>query len=215
MIKIFYSLLICSIFIFLFGCNKKNVSINYNPPILETEESSVHDSKGQVIIHQQENIILIDTQTQVHSNYQTDTKKINYNSRLEIKSVSVTSPDGEIWFIGKKLDEKFVEQVNTIISTNIFGISFGPINGIEDNQLRIGWNNQNRVLYIEVLSDKVMTADGVVLGDTKEKILSIFGPPYIEENRQFRYQNDDFEIAGILFQFENNIVVKIFLFGYV
>jgi hypothetical protein len=67
----------------------------------------------------------------------------------------------------------------------------------------------------EVLSDKVMTADGIVLGDSKEKVLNALGVPFIEKDNYFRYQNDDFEIAGILFQFENEIIAGIILFGYV
>jgi hypothetical protein len=202
---------LCILFCFCFICciNKKTQTAELE----NAEQSNDQSSKASEIIQHELNNI--DMLNQTSSSIQADTRKINQHSRLELESVSVTTLEGDVWYIGKDVNEEYTKMSNTIITTSIFGVPFGPIDGCEDEQLKIGWNNRNRVLYVEVLSNKVKTYDGISLGDTKEKVIELLGDPYIEEYNQFRYQNIDFEMIGILFQFEEGVVTKIFLFGYV
>jgi hypothetical protein len=109
----------------------------------------------------------------------------------------IITPDGEKWFIGKTVKE----EANTQVISTLFGVPFGPIDGLYNNHIKIGWNNRNRILYIEALSPEVKTQDGIVIGDTKERVLTILGVPYIEKPDEYRYQNIDFELIGIIFQF--------------
>jgi len=216
MSKINRYLVIFGVLLFLPGCNRARPSINSTPTDFVLVESDNQGIEKSEIIRQEE--IHDFTEITVPS-AQVYIRKINEDSRIEIESVSVSTPDGETWYIGRRITEEFIEKANTIISTDLFGITFGPIDGFEDNLLRIGWNNRNRVLYIEVLSDKIKTKDGIALGDSKEKVLDILGIPYIEvvneDVNQLRYDNTDFEVRGLLFQFDNDIVIKIYLFSYV
>ncbi|MDR2478409.1 MAG: hypothetical protein LBD48_03745 [Treponema sp.] len=134
---------------------------------------------------------------------------VNDQSKFEIESAMIITPDSEKWFIGKTVKE----EANTQIISTLFGVPFGPIDGLYNNHIKIGWNNRNRILYIEVLSSEVKTQDGIVIGDTKERVLSILGIPYIEKINEYRYQNIDFELIGIIFQFCGNRVSKIIVFS--
>ena len=201
------------LFLFLFGCEKEKAITNSNPPdlIIPTLEDQDVEEAGKFHLEYSEN----DIEGSSQSGIQTTLRKINYHSRLELESISVIVPDGDIWYIWKSVDEGFTEKANTVVVTDIFDVAFGPIDGFENEFLRIGWNNRNRVMYIEVLSNEVITHDGIRLGHSKEKIIDILGDPFIKDSDQFRYQNIDFEVAGMLFLFENNVVTKIYLFAYV
>jgi hypothetical protein len=142
-------------------------------------------------------------------------RKVNTQSYIDIGSIAVLTPDGNRWFIGKKLDSNFTEKTNGTISSDLFERKFGPLNGYRDELMQVGWNNQNRVVYIEVFSDSITTKDGISLGDTKEKILQTLGVPYIETLNEWRYWNLEFEVVGIIFQFENGRVIKMILYTYV
>jgi hypothetical protein len=140
--------------------------------------------------------------------------KVNNQSYIDIGSIAVLTPNGEKWFIGKKLDGDFTKKTNVTVSSDLFGRKFGPLNGYKDELMQVGWNNQNRILYIEVSSSSVITKDGISLGDTKEKIFKTIGVPYIETPNEWRYWNLEFEVVGIIFQFENERVVRIILYSY-
>jgi hypothetical protein len=146
---------------------------------------------------------------------QRNDRKVNRMSYINMESIAIITPDGERWFMGKKLDDIFTRKANTSISSDLFGVKFGPINGFKSELMQIGWNNQNRVLYIEVFSRAIKTNDGLAIGDTQEKVLKTLGLPYIETSNQYRYQNVDFEVVGIIFQFENERIKKIILYCYV
>lgn len=206
-------LVVFFIFLFLVGCSKQKSDTNFVQNGILLEQTDDQSNKASEIIQPERNNgdILIQAQPII----QVDTVKMNRHSRLELESISVTTPEGDVWYIWKDVSEEYTKISNTIVTTSIFGVPFGPIDGYENEQLKIGWNNRNRVLYVEVLSNKVKTFDGITLGDTKEKVIDLMGDPYIEDYNQLRYQNIDFEMAGILFQFERGIITKIFLFGYV
>jgi hypothetical protein len=143
-------------------------------------------------------------------------RKINKQSYIDIGSIAVITPEGEKWFIGKKLDDNFTGKTNdTVFSSNLLEREYGPINGYRDELMRVGWNKQNRVLYIEVLSGSVKTKDGISLGDTKEIISQTLGVPYLETLDEWRYLNLDFEVVGIVFQFKSEKVVKIIIYSHV
>jgi hypothetical protein len=141
---------------------------------------------------------------------------VNENSTLDLESILLRTSNGEDWFIGKEIGDELKAMANHTITTDIFGGSFGPIDGYADTSLIIGWNNQNRVVYLELLDNNIQTANGLTIGATQEEVLEKFGEPYLRTKNMFRYQNSEFEIVGIIFIFnENNIVKKIVLFTYV
>jgi hypothetical protein len=109
------------------------------------------------------------------------------------------------------LEGGFIRNTNTSISTDLFGVPFGPLDGYKNGLFQVGWNNQNRVLYFEILSNSVTTQDGLKIGDTKDRVLEFLGVPFIETSSIYRFQNIEFEVIGILFQFENDRVAKIIL----
>jgi hypothetical protein len=155
------------------------------------------------------------TNLNAQDNTQGNDRKVNRASYINIESIAIITPDGERWFMGKKLDGIFTSKANVSISSDLFGVKFGPINGFKSDLMQVGWNNQNRVLYIEVFSRDVKTNDGLAIGNTREKVLETLGSPYIETYNQYRYQNMDFEVVGIIFQFENERILKIILYCYV
>lgn len=155
------------------------------------------------------------TNLNAQDNAQGSDRKVNRESRINIESIAITTPDGERWFMGKKVDDGFTQKANTSISSDLFGVKFGPIKGLKNDLMQVGWNNQNRVTYIEIFSRTIKTNDGLAIGDTKETVLETLGLPYIETSNQYRYQNIDFEVVGIIFQFENERIIKIILYCYV
>ncbi len=141
---------------------------------------------------------------------------VNEDSGLNIESVAVLTPEADRWFIGKTIGEETINKKNCTITTDVFGATFGPIDGYRNDSMIIGWNNRNRIVYIEIVTNSVKTVDGFTIGSSKQDILSKFGVPYIETEDQFRYQNTDFEIVGILFKFDkSDKVISTILFTYV
>jgi hypothetical protein len=141
---------------------------------------------------------------------------IHNESHIRIDSVSVTSATGEKWYIGKKLDDSVLEKKNVTIATKMFGVEFGPIDGYSDDTLKIGWNNRNRVVYIEILSPTLRLPSGLALGASKSEVINLLGLPYMEKKHEFRYQNIETEVIGVLFIFSaDDRVESIVMFAYV
>ena len=139
---------------------------------------------------------------------------INANSFIAPDSIAVINREGEKWFIGQVVNDDVIRKSNIQIDSALFGVVFGPIKGYVDDNIKIGWNNQNRILYIELLSGNFETIDGIRLGDSKEKIKDALGLPYSESSNEYRYQNIEFEVIGIIFQFIDDRASNIVLFSY-
>ena len=133
------SLVVFLVFLSLFGCTKQKPDINFSQNDIIIEKSNEHNN-GRYESNFED--ILIQTQ----SIAQADTKKINHHSRLELESISVITYEGDAWYIWKDVSEEYTGISNIVITTSIFGVPFGPIDGYENEQLKIGWNNRNRVL---------------------------------------------------------------------
>ncbi len=135
---------------------------------------------------------------------------------LEFESVSVFFENEILWSIGQNVDLEIKKRENTTILTDLLGVPFGPISGIEESNYKIGWNNMDVIMYIEITDQTVKTADNLSIGSTKSDVIKTLGLPHIENNKSLRYQNSDFEIFGILFLLDDNdIVSRIILFAYV
>jgi hypothetical protein len=151
------------------------------------------------------------------SNTNSDVQAIYHTeSRLRRESVSIIMKNGGRWSIGQSVDEKIFAKSNVVIKTDIFNVPFGPINGYVDANVKIGWNNRKKVLYVEAVSTEVKTSDGLRIGATKEDVVNILGIPFMEKSNIYRYQNTEFEVIGVLFIFDKkNIVERIIMFSYV
>jgi len=137
-------------------------------------------------------------------------------SYLDPKSVAVTNAGGESISIGDVVSDELKAKTNTSIQRSELGVPFGPIDGFADSDIRIGWNNRNRVIYIEALSNAVRTADGLQIGSTRDEVVQTLGTPYMEDDLYMRYQNNEVETIGILFRLDaSQKVVGIVLFTYV
>ncbi len=150
------------------------------------------------------------------SDFPSEDYVFNETASIEFSSVNVILPDGAVISIGDIVSEDMKKKSNSIIETRIFHVRFGPIDAYKTDNIQIGWNNQNRIIFLEVLNDTIVTADGLKLGDTREKVLSILGSPTFEySDGALRFENIDYELVGMLFHFENNKVSRLILFTYV
>jgi len=145
-----------------------------------------------------------------------DKRIIHYDSYLNPESLIVIIENGDQWSIYQRLDEDTTNQSNGEYGCTLVHNYFGPMPGIKNSNWIIGWNNQNIILYIEILSTDVMTIDGLKIGMTKEDVIEALGVPFIEYEDRFRYQNSENEVCGILFVFDDDgIIERIILFAYV
>ncbi|GHT57742.1 hypothetical protein FACS1894109_10550 [Spirochaetia bacterium] len=138
----------------------------------------------------------------------------NPHDKFPQSEAGVILANGDKWFIGQAVDDNFISKSNTVVETRMFLKSFGPINGFEDENVKVAWNNQKRILYIEVLSPTVKTYSGLTLGSTKTDVMDTLGIPHIETSNTLRYDNFWDDIWGIIFQFENGVAIKVVLFCY-
>jgi hypothetical protein len=121
---------------------------------------------------------------------------------------------GEKWFTGQDVDDEVIAKSNIVVETSMFGPYFGPLDGFEDGKVKVAWNDQKRILYIEVLRSTVKTYSGLTLGSKRTDVLDTLGIPHFESKHTLRYDNSWDGTWGIIFQFENDIAVKIVLFAY-
>lgn len=63
----------------------------------------------------------------------------------------------------------------------------------------IGWNNRNRIIFIRIKSTKFLTKDNLAVGDSLQKVESVLGTPYAQDNKTFRYFDDEYEHIEIQF----------------
>jgi len=141
---------------------------------------------------------------------------VNTGSVFNVSSASVQTEHGGNWFIGQTVGSDLITSSNVKISTNELGVQFGPIEGFKDDDVTIGWNNQRKVVFIEINSLSVKTVDGVKKKLGKNDVFKLLGVPFVDKTNQWRYQNTEFEVVGMIINFDNNgIVEKIIIFSYV
>ena len=141
---------------------------------------------------------------------------INYDSYLNPESLIIITENGNQWSIYQQVDEDTTNLSNGEYGCTLVHGHFGPMPGVKNSNWIIGWNNQNIILYIEILSTDVMTIDGLKIGMTKEDVIEALGVPFIEYEDRFRYQNSENEVCGILFVFnDGSVIERIILFAYV
>ncbi len=137
------------------------------------------------------------------------------SASINFSSLRIVRQSGDSITLGDRVSEVIKTKSNTEVETGMFGVRFGPIDGYDDDDIKFAWNNQDRIMYIEALNDTVITVDGLKIGSSREEVLQTFGIPTIEySNGTLRYQNIDYELVGIQFEFEDNIVTRLVLFGY-
>lgn len=146
--------------------------------------------------------------------------EVKYESLEKIKIsldyMKVYLPNEESYYIGMNAEEDLLLKKNTSIETTRFGGQFGPIDGYSNGSIILGWNNQNRIVYIEILNAEIKTKDHIGLNSSEDEVLEVFGAPHIEKDDVLRYQNTDFEVVGILFDLNpDRRVSKITIFTYV
>jgi hypothetical protein len=132
------------------------------------------------------------------------------------EAAGVRLSSGEKWFIGQDVDDAVIAKSNIVVETRIFSPYFVPrftMNGFEDGNVKVAWDDQKRIMYIEVLMPMVKTYSDLTLGSKRTDVLDALGIPRIETEHTLRYDNAWYGIWGILFQFENDSAVKVVLFG--
>ena len=136
-------------------------------------------------------------------------------SNINIKSMTIKDrTNGEIWYIGQKLPEKL--KANSIIETELINKTVVNLDSYDNGRIKIGWNNQMRIIYIQIYSNDIETTDSLKIGSTREEVIKKLGVPYLEKEDFIRYQNIEKEIVGIIFYFDKTgKVVKIILFNYI
>jgi hypothetical protein len=130
------------------------------------------------------------------------------------EAAGVRLASGEKWFTGQDVDDEVIAKSNIVVEMSIFGRYIAHLNGFEDGNVRVAWNDQKMILYIEVLMPTVKTYSGLTLGSKRTDVLDTLGIPHFESKHTLRYDNTWDGTWGILFQFENDIAVKIVLFAY-
>lgn len=92
---------------------------------------------------------------------------------------------------------------------------FGDIEGYENRDTIIGWNNMNAVIFITTVDPAARTQSGITIGSTREEVIRVYGEEYLATENRIQYINSDFELVGMIFYFENNRVIRITCFTHI
>lgn len=150
-------------------------------------------------------------------NYLEEGKEVYHeNTTIGIKSIAITDTEKKIWFPGKNIPKEMKENSNVEITAQILGMSFGPLDGYDNGKMTIGWNNQDKIIFIQVYSQQLITSDMIRIGTSKREVLSKLGIPYMEKKNLLQYANIENEMVGLLLIFtKDEIVTELILFTYI
>jgi len=157
----------------------------------------------------------INQEQQVITTVTLNKEKGNDAKTFNIESTKIIIDEDVTFIIGDTVTEQIRNNKNLIITNTLFGGEFGPIDGVKQDNYSIGWNDQNRIVYIEIFKSGILTQDGVHVGMKVKDILSLYGEPTEVDTYYIRYLNYDFEVVGMHLTIADDIVTKIFFYTYV
>lgn len=135
------------------------------------------------------------------------------NNHLEIEFLNKIIVDSNIYTLGDKISEKI--ESNYILENKFF-FAFNKdtkLNALSENKTIIGWNKNNRIVFISSENEKAKTTLNVGVGDTEEDVYKKYGEPTTKGNNCYRYENYEYEFMGLVFYFENKKVYRIVSFS--
>ena len=149
---------------------------------------------------------VLDREEPIIKNPENGTKKLDSIDHLIIDNKVVrlgsTKPKGMISNI--ILEAPFMEFYK-----------FGDIEGYENRDTIIGWNNMNAVIFITTVDPAARTQSGITIGSTREEVIRVYGEEYLATENRIQYINSDFELVGMIFYFENNRIIRITCFTHI
>ena len=105
---------------------------------------------------------------------------------------------------------------NTILEAPFMEFyKFGDIEGYEGHDTIIGWNNMNAVIFITTVDSAACTQSGITIGSSRQEVIRAYGEEYLSTKNRMQYINNEFELVGMVFYFENNKVIRITCFTHI
>lgn len=137
-------------------------------------------------------------------------------SKLDIKKMVLLKDGKKIYHLYHRIEKKPGDTAKIVAKYKFSDNSKNLIDGIDKSQYKIGWNNNDIIMYIEINGTEVSATEGLTVGASKSDVLRIFGIPHITHSDFIRYQNSENEVFGIQFMMDkNSIVTQIRIFAYV
>lgn len=149
---------------------------------------------------------VLDRETPIIKNPENGNKKLDSIDNLII--------DNKVVRLGST---KSKEMISNIILEAPFMefYKFGDIEGYESHDTIIGWNNMNSVIFITTIAPVARTQSGITIGSSRQEVIRAYGEEYSSTKNRMQYINNEFELVGMIFYFENNKVIRITCFTHI
>jgi len=138
---------------------------------------------------------------------------ITRGAYTKLESVNQLIIGDQKFKIGQTINQDTIDKSNIILKGDFFEINLGELLGFEENNIQIGWNNRNRLIYVSTTNKNTKTINGIGIGSSKKEVIDILGTAYLSTSNRLRYQNIDFELQGMVLYFVNDKVNRIIIFA--
>ena len=136
------------------------------------------------------------------------------NGNKKLDSIDNLIIDNKMIRLGDKKPKGMIS--NTILEVPFMEFyKFGDIEGYESHDTIIGWNNMNAVIFITTVDPTARTQSGITIGSSRQEVIRAYGEEYLSTKNRIQYINNEFELVGIIFYFENNKVIRITCFTHI
>ena len=136
------------------------------------------------------------------------------NGNKKLDSIDNLIIDNKMIRLGDKKPKGMIS--NTILEAPFMEFyKFGDIKGYESHDTIIGWNNMNAVIFITTVAPTARTQSGITIGSSRQEVVRAYGAEYLSTKNRMQYINNDFELVGMIFYFENNKVIRITCFTHI
>ena len=136
------------------------------------------------------------------------------NDNTKLSSIDHLIIDNKMIRLGDKKSNGMIS--NTILEAPFMEFyKFGDIKGYENQNSIIGWNNMNAVIFITTVDPTARTQSGITIGSSRQEVVRAYGEEYLSTKNRMQYINNDFELVGMIFYFENNKVIRITCFTHI
>ena len=136
------------------------------------------------------------------------------NGNKKLDSIDHLIIDNKMIRLGNKKPKGMIS--NTILEAPFMEFyKFGDIEGYESHDTIIGWNNMNAVIFITTIDPAARTQSGITIGSSRQEVIRAYGEEYSSTKNRMQYINNEFELVGMIFYFENNKVIRITCFTHI